>query len=54
MTQINLFTKQKQAHRYKKANLWLSKGSGGKIKQEFEINRYPLLYIKLINFYYIL
>ena len=25
---MNLFTKQKQAHRHKKTNLWLSKGKG--------------------------
>ena len=52
MTQMNLFAKQKQAHRHKKTQTYgyqRGKGSGGKIKQEFEINGYPLLYIKLIN-----
>ena len=29
-------------------NLWLPKGKGG-INQEFEINRYTLLYIKIDN-----
>ena len=26
---MNLFTKQKQSHRYRKQNLWLPKGKGG-------------------------
>ena len=27
---MNLFTKQKQTHRFLKTNLWLPKGSGGR------------------------
>ena len=32
-----------------KTNLWLPKGKGGEINQEFEINVYTLLYIKQIT-----
>ena len=32
-----------------KTNLWLSKGKGGGINQEFEINIYTLLYIKQVT-----
>ena len=32
-----------------KINLWLPKGKGGEINQEFEINIYTVLYIKQIN-----
>ena len=46
MTQMNLFTKQKQPHR-QKTNLWSPKGKGGGNK-EFGISRYKLLYIKEI------
>ena len=48
---MNLFTKQIDIDsQTQKTNLWLPKGNGrGGIKQEFGINRYTLLYIKLIN-----
>ena len=50
MTQINLFTKQKQ-NQMQKTNLWLPKGKEGEggTNYEFGISRYKLLYIKWIN-----
>ena len=45
---MNLFTKQKQTHRLIVAK-GEKKGWGRKINQEFWINRYTLLYKKLIN-----
>ena len=48
MIQMNLFTKQKQTHRYKKQT-WLPKGRGGRINQESGIIIYTLLYIKQVN-----
>ena len=39
MTQMNLFTKQKQTQT-EKINLWLPKGKGGWINENFGINRY--------------
>ena len=44
---MNLFIRQKKNHRYRK--VMVTKGeTGGRINQEFEINRYTLLYIKQI------
>ena len=41
---MNLFTKWKQTHRHRK-----QKERCGEINQEFQMNRYKLLYIKQIN-----
>ena len=51
MTQMNLFTKQKQTHRHKKTDLWLPGGGGvgGALDWEFGISRCKLLYIEWIN-----
>ena len=50
MIQINLFTKQKQTHRFEN-KLMVTKGErcGGGINYEFGINIYRLLYIKEIT-----
>ena len=46
MTQLNLFTKEKQTHR-QKISLWLRQGKAGEgMIYEFWINKYTLLYIK--------
>ena len=48
MIQMNLFTKQKQAHRYRKQIYGYQRRKGwGRINQEFGISRYKLLYIKI-------
>ena len=44
MTQMNLFTKQKETHIENKLKGKFGFGEG--IKQEFGMNRYTLLYIK--------
>ena len=51
MIQMNLFTKQKQTHRYRREKKqWLPKGKVGRgINQKFWINQYTLLYITQIN-----
>ena len=48
MIQVNLFTKQKQTHRYRKQiySQQREKGQGQIINQEFGISKYKLLYIK--------
>ena len=49
---MNLFTKQKKfnRHRKKKKNMVPKRKKGeGRVNQEFEINRYTLLYIKQVN-----
>ena len=47
---MNLFTKQKQTHRYRKYTYGYQRGkSWGRINQEFGINRYTLLSIKQID-----
>ena len=49
-TKMNLFIKQKQTHRLLENNLTVTKGErgGGSDKlEEFGINRYTLLYIKI-------
>ena len=45
---MNLFIKQKQTCRHRKQTYSYQSGKG-RINQEFEINRYTLLYIKQIN-----
>ena len=48
MIQMNLFTKQKQAHRYRKQIYGYQRRKGwGRINWEFGISRYKLLYIKI-------
>ena len=50
MIQMNLFTKQKQTHRHKKQTYGYQREKRkGEKNQEFEMNRYTLLYIKQIN-----
>ena len=49
MTQVNLFTKQKQTHRHRKQTYGYQRGKGGRINQEFGISKYILLYIKQVN-----
>ena len=51
MIEMNLYTKQKWIHRHRKQiyGHQRAKGRGGRINQEYEINRYTLLYIKQIN-----
>ena len=45
---MNLYTKQKQIHRHRKQTFGYEKGKEGRrINQEYRINRYKLLYIKL-------
>ena len=48
---MNLYMKQKQAHRHSKQSYGYGYQSGnrGWINQEFWINRYTLLYIKQVN-----
>ena len=46
---MNLFTKQKQTHRFRKQTYGYQRGSGGGINQEFGINIYTLLYMQWIN-----
>ena len=42
---MNLFTKQKQTHRFRKQTYDYQRGRGSGINQEFEISRYKLLYL---------
>ena len=49
MTQMNLFTKQKQTHRHKRTDLWLLGGGEGRDGWEFGISRGKLLYIGWLN-----
>ena len=51
MTQMNLFTKQKQTHSHREKDLWLPKrsGRGGVLDWEFGISRCKLLHIEWIN-----
>ena len=46
---MNLFTKQKQAHRHRKQTYGYQRGGGSRINQEFGIKIYTLLYIKQIT-----
>ena len=48
MTQMNLFTKEKPAHRHRKQTYGYQrgKGVGGGINKEFGISGYTLLYVK--------
>ena len=46
MIQMNLFTKQKETHRYRKQICGYQRRKGGGISLEFGINRDTLLYIK--------
>ena len=49
MTQMNLFTKQKQTHR-QRTDLWLPRGRcGGGMNWKFGIIKYKLLYVEWIN-----
>ena len=45
---MNLYTKQKQTHRYRKQAYGYQRGKGGRERDELEvgINRHKLLYIK--------
>ena len=50
MTQMSLFTEQKQTHRLQKQTLWFLKGKClGGINEELGINIHILLYIKQIT-----
>ena len=50
MIQMNLFTKQKQTHSYRKQIYGYQRGKGeGRINQEFGISRCKLLYIEWIK-----
>ena len=49
MIQMNLFTKQKEAHRRREQIYGCQRGKGRGINCEFGINRYTLLYTKQIN-----
>ena len=45
MLQINLYTEQKYTHRHRKQTYGYQKGKTEEgVKQEFEVNIYPLLY----------
>ena len=44
--QMNLFTKQKQAHRHGKQAYVYQRGNGGEMNWEFGIDVYTLLYLK--------
>ena len=43
---MNLFTKQKQAHRHRKQAYGYQRGKGGEISWEFGIDVYTLWYLK--------
>ena len=49
VTQINLFTKQKQTHQQRKQTYGYQRGKGVGINWEFGINIYTLAYIKQIT-----
>ena len=47
---MNLFTKQKQAHKHRKQTYdYQREQQQGEINQDFGVNRYILLYMKQIN-----
>ena len=48
MIQMNLYTKQKQTHRYRKQTYGYQRGKWEGINEEVGINTYTLLYIKQI------
>ena len=51
MIQVNLFTKQKQTHKYRKQTYFPKnrRGAQEEVNQEFGVNINTLLYIKYIN-----
>ena len=49
MTQMNLFTKQKQTHRHRKQNCGCKGQGRGGMEWEFGISRCKLLHIEWIN-----
>ena len=48
MTQMNFSEKQKQTHRHR-TDMWLPRGSKGRIDWEFGISRCKLSYIDWVN-----